>query len=82
MIYLSLMERKTLILADRTALQALGRPALDAACRDLTAQVRRGDVPGALCATIKALGQGLAKTLPRRDDDCNELSDVLVLIDD
>jgi len=81
LVYLSLFERRAVILADRAAFEALGKPTLDGLCSELIAEARRGDLPLALAATIRRLGDLLAEKLPRADDDVNELPDAVVVID-
>ncbi len=78
LVYLSLFERRAVILADDQAFEALGQDILDQECRQLTADARRGDLTGALCAAIGRLGDLLARKLPRGAGDRNELADVLV----
>ncbi len=81
LIYLSLYERISVVLADKAALEALGEPALAELRNTLVQGLRSGDITAALCDTIAAAGEKLAPKLPRAHDDVNELPDALVLID-
>ncbi len=81
LVYISLFERMTAVLADGAALDALGQEGLQGLCADLTA-VLQSPAPGAgLCQFLGKLGDELAPKLPRSDDDKNELPDNLVIID-
>jgi len=80
-VYVSLFERTAVVLADETALAAIGQPGLDELAAQLVAAIRAGDLAGGLCAAIGAVGDRLADALPRGDDDVDELPDALVTID-
>lgn len=81
LIYVSLVERQAVILADQQAHAALGQEAIDALCKELTDRLRRGDAVSALVETIALAGDRLAVALPRQADDRNEIADALVTID-
>jgi len=81
LIYVSLVEHIALVLADREVTEQLGQEALDEVCAKLTAGLRKGSVPDALCAAIAEAGEKLAGKLPRKDGAVNELPDALVLVD-
>jgi putative membrane protein len=81
LLYVSLLERRAVVLADRGAFEALGQDSIDDVCRGLTEDLRRGDVPAALCASVRRLGELLGKKLPRGSADRNELADALITID-
>lgn len=81
MIYESLFERTASIVADRTVLEALGQKTLDALCAKLIEETRTNGAAHALERTIIDAGEALATTLPRADEDENELTDALILID-
>lgn len=82
LIYLSLAEKRAVVLADATVTQALGQPALARLCEELTARLRTGPVPDALAQAINDAGALLATAMPRADGDLNELADTLILLDD
>lgn len=79
--FVSLFERRAVVLADTAIVERLGQPALDALCRQLTKVLRDGNLSTALCETIATAGQQLATILPRQSDDVNELPDALVILD-
>ena len=79
--YVSLYERMAMIIGDQAIVEALGQPALDELCRQLTEGLRTAGATEALCETIRAAGERLAGVLPRAEDDVNELPDGLVTID-
>jgi len=81
LIYVSLFEHIAVILADRQVVAAIGQPALDALCQNLTQQLRIAGTTTALCQTLQTAGEMLKPVLPRGADDVNELPDALVTID-
>ena len=81
LLYVSLFEHQAVVLADATLVERLGQPQLDALCRQLTDALRGGSLSTALCDTIAAAGQQLARVLPRAANDVNELPDALVVLD-
>jgi putative membrane protein len=81
LIFVSLYERRAVILADRTILEKLGQPALDEACAALVKSLAAGDTTAALVAAIDALAPKLAAALPVQPGDANELPNQLVTID-
>lgn len=81
LLYVSLFERMAAVVADQATTEALGPDTLEALCARLTEELRRGDVAEALCVSIRETAGRLAPVLPRKDDDVNELSDALVLLD-
>ena len=81
LIYLSLFERTARILADEAVLDAIGTDTLDALRDELIEGIVDGDTATAICEVIKHAGEKLAEPLPRAEDDTNEHSDSLVLLD-
>ena len=81
LIYVSLYERMAAVIGDQALVDALGQPALDEMCRQLTDRLRTAGPAEALCETVAAAGDRLAAVLPRAEDDVNELTDGLVTID-
>lgn len=81
MIYISLYERRAVVLADQGALAALGQAALDELCARLTRDLRAGNHADALAAAIRSAGEQLAQAMPPASNDANELGDALILID-
>ena len=82
LIYLSLLERRAVVLADRRAFDALGQSAIDEICSQLTRDLKAGGVRAALEAAIQGTGVRLAGTLPRGADDRDELANALVVGDE
>ena len=64
LIFVSLYERRAAVLADDAVLGALGQPALDGLCRDLTDLLADTDATEALCQTIRRAGQLLVEHGP------------------
>jgi putative membrane protein len=81
LLYVSLFERMSAVIADQTVLDQLGQETIDEVCRQFSQRLHEGDLINALCDTIGSLGQRLAHLLPRAEGDVNELSDALVVID-
>lgn len=81
LIYVSFFERMAAIIADQAVLDKLGQPALDELCGQLTAKLATGSPTEAICDALAAAGERLAPVLPRAEDDVNELSDALVVLD-
>lgn len=81
LIYVSLFEHRAAIIADASVLEKLGQSALDDICQRLTADLHTGTITNALCNAIAESGEKLAKVLPRDENDVNELSDALVVLD-
>lgn len=80
LIYVSLYERRACMLADDTVRDALTPAMIDDLCASLTASLAR-DPGEALVQAIQRAGARLAETLPRPDDDTNELPNKVVVID-
>ena len=81
LVYVSLYERMAAVLADESVLDKLGQAALDALCAALTSNLRDLQPTDAICQTIRVVGDKLAPVLPRAEDDVNERSDSLILLD-
>ncbi len=81
LLYVSLYERKAVVLADQAIVDKLGPNALQDVCDTLTAHLRRSHPTDALCQAIAAVGEKLAAVLPGAADDVNELPDALVILD-
>ncbi len=81
LVYVSLFERHAAVYADQAVLERIGEPALRELCDGLTASLRSGPLPDALCRAIEAAGERLATTLPRSGEAKNELADAVVLLD-
>jgi putative membrane protein len=81
LLYVSLFEHMAAVIADQRIVDKLGQKQIDEICREFTQRLHEGTPIDALCATAVPLGQRLAALLPRSEDDVNELSDALVVIE-
>lgn len=80
LIYLSLFERRIVVLADEGARKAAG-PDLVAKVRDVAqAELRAGRRAEALLGALKPIAESLAAKIPAPADNRNELPDALVVI--
>jgi putative membrane protein len=78
-IYLSLFERKVVVIGDRGINDKMGSEHWDRV-RDLIIQgIKRGDACGGICAAIESCGKALAEHFPPRPDDINELPDQVII---
>jgi len=81
LLYVSLFEHMAAVIADQSVLDKLGQEHIDEFCHEFTQRLHEGTPIDALCDTARSLGRRLAPLLPRAEDDVNELSDALVVID-
>ena len=81
LLYASLFEHMAAVIADQRILDKLGQQSIDEVCREFTQRLHEGTPIDALCDTAGSLGRRLAPLLPRAENDVNELSDALVVID-
>jgi putative membrane protein len=81
LIYISLFEHQAVVVADSAVNERISQAQLDGLCQRLTGHLRDGSLTKALCETITAAGELLAKPLPRQANDVNELPDALVILD-
>lgn len=79
LIYLSMDERRAVVLGDHAVLDALTQPTLDALCRDLTDLLADTDPAEALCQTIRRAGEHLT-ALPPAPDHHEKLPNELILV--
>jgi putative membrane protein len=76
LIYVSLFERRVVILADRNARQALGDERIDELRDQAVAQLRSGQFAESFIAAIESAGHDFAEKLPgERSVNPNELDD-------
>jgi putative membrane protein len=75
LVYVSLLERTALVVADRGVRDAVEAQAWAQAVGGIDAAVARGETGEAVAGRIAALGEVLERALPRRAGDVNELSD-------
>lgn len=79
LIYISLFERRVLIVADRGISSKVSNDYWDEQVKRLAAGIRSGQGVAALCEVIAEVGNKLAPMFPKGDDDKNEIPDTLRL---
>lgn len=72
--FISLLEHKVWILADRGIYLKISQETLQAYANEVAAGIRQGQACDALCREIEAVGDILASHFPVKTDDTNELS--------
>jgi len=75
LIFLSLLEHKVWILADKGINGRLPHDQWQELARELSLGLREKRACEALCSVIASCGEVLAQHFPRKDDDTNELAD-------
>jgi putative membrane protein len=78
LIYISVLEHRVWILGDRGINQQLPPHTWEQAVSRLTAGIREKRQGAALCATIEEIGDLLRTHFPLKQDDRNELSDLII----
>lgn len=76
--FISLLERKVWVLADKSIHEKIKQETLDKFARNVSQGIRDGRACDALCETIEEAGVLLAKNFPITPDDKNELSDEII----
>ncbi len=77
-IYLSLFERRVVVIGDRGIHAKMGNQHWDSV-RDLIIRgIKEGNVCVGICAAIESCGKALAEHFPHRPDDINELPDQVI----
>ncbi len=72
--FISLLEHKVWILADRGISLKISQETLQAYANEVATGIRQGQACDALCREIEAVGDILASHFPVKTDDTNELS--------
>jgi putative membrane protein len=80
LIYVSLFERKVIVLADDGAMKALDQSTLDAICTAAVKNIQANKRSATFLEAIETLEPLLAKELPIGDGDVDELPNRLVCI--
>jgi putative membrane protein len=75
LIFLSLLEHKVWILADRGINSKIPHDEWNGLARELSLGMREKRACAALCSVISSCGEELARHFPRQSDDTNELAD-------
>ena len=78
LIYISVLERRVWILGDRGINDKLPQQTWQAFVGRLTAGIKEQQQGAALCAIIEEIGSLLHAHFPPKDDDRNELSDLII----
>jgi putative membrane protein len=78
LVYLSELERRVEILADRGIHEHVGTEAWQAMVSELVGAIQSGRAAEGLATIIRRIGQELAAKFPPRPDDSNELPDQVV----
>jgi putative membrane protein len=78
LIYISVLERRVWILGDRGINERLAPQVWQGFVADLVAGIKQGRQCEALCAAIEGIGALLQTHFPRKPDDRNELSNLLI----
>lgn len=81
LIYLSLYERRAILLADHAVLNALPDGTLDNLCRGITQGIRENRAADAICDVVRDAGDRLQHELPRAADDVDELANHVLILD-
>jgi putative membrane protein len=81
LLYVSLFERRAVVLADDGALAALGQAGVDALRDQMVAGLREGRRAETLTAAVRAAAERLASRLPPAPKNPNELPNQVLLFD-
>lgn len=79
LLYVSLFERRVLVLADEGAFAVLGQEGVDALRDQAIAKLRAGERAATFQETVAAIAERLESALPCEADDTNELADELLV---
>jgi putative membrane protein len=77
-IYLSLLERRVVVIGDQGIHAKMGNPHWDNVRDLIILGIRQGDICGGICRAIDSCGKALAEHFPPRPDDINELPDQVI----
>lgn len=78
LILISLFEHRVHVLADRGINDRVDKSTWDEIVAMVTAGVRSGEACNALCLAISRCSELLAKDFPRKDDDTDELPNLII----
>lgn len=81
LLYISLFERRVVVLGDKTVSEKVSAEEWNAICSDLISGIGSGDAFEGLRKAIIDCGAVLKKHLPRSGDDVNELKDEIHFVD-
>ncbi len=80
LIFISEMERKVLLLADKGINDKIGQESWDSIVTDIVKGIKDDNVVDAISTSIKRCGEILSKEFPIAEDDKNELSDDIQIL--
>lgn len=78
LIYLSVFERRVVVVGDRGIHEKLGEQHWDEVRNKIIEGIRQGKAREGICSAIRSCGEALAKHFPHQPDDVNELPDQVV----
>jgi putative membrane protein len=78
LIFLSLFERRVVVLGDRGIHERMGDPHWESVRDKIIQGIRVGRAREGICAAIHDCGQALAQHFPHSADDRNELPDQVI----
>jgi len=78
LIFISLFERRVHVLADRGINDVVPANHWDGIVQTITDGIHRGEPCDALCAAIESCGRILAEKFPVKDDDTDELPNLVI----
>ena len=78
LIFLSLFERRVVVLGDRAIHEKLGNEHWDDVRDKIIRGIKAGKAREGICEAAEACGAALAKHFPHRPDDVNELPDQVI----
>lgn len=77
-IYLSLFERRVVVIGDRGIHEKMGNPHWDGVRDRIIQGIKQGKPREGICTAIEICGEALALHFPHRLDDVNELPDQVI----
>jgi putative membrane protein len=77
-IYLSVFERRVVVIADKGIHEKMGNPHWDEVRDKIIQGIRTGKSRDGICAAIEICGEALARHFPHQPDDVNELPDKVI----
>jgi len=77
--FLSLLERKVWVLADKGIYQKMGQESLNQFAQTVSKGIRDGHACDALCEAIRGMGQLLSRHFPMKAGDIDELPDTVII---
>ncbi len=78
LIYLSLFEKRVVVIGDRAIHDRMGNQHWDDARDKIIGGIKQGKAREGICAAIRSCGEALAKHFPHQADDVNELPDQVI----